>query len=208
MPPSSFCASARPCAAASSYCLRLSAAAASARARCAWRFSWVATDSPDEVLKPWAQDRVAAVKTQLKRQAQRALAEAAAALKRKQYEEAAAQGRALAQSGDGGIRAQGLLLAGEAELKLGRYPAAIEVFEAAATVPGVETALQFRALAGVGTAYEEQQQWDEALKRYEEIATASPDAAQKRWARERAAAVKARQAPPRKSLEKKPAPKS
>ncbi len=172
------------------------------------RYELVATDSPDEVLKRWAQDRVAAVKAQLKRLAQGALAEAAAALKRKQYEEAAAQARALAQNDDGGIRAQGLLLVGEAELKLRRYRAAIEAFEAAATVPGVETALQFRALAGVGTAYEEQQQWGEALKRYEEIVTASPDAAQKRWARERVAAVKARQAPPRKAPEKKPAPRS
>ena len=167
------------------------------------RYSAIAADGADEALARWAQERMTAVKAQQKRLAQRALEQASAAFKRKQYEETLAQAHEAARSEDPALRAEGLLLVGQAQLRLKRYPAALEAFEAVAAVPGVDPSAQFRALQGGGTAYEEQQQWDEALKRYEEIANGRFDAQQKRWARERAAAVKARQAAPaRKPIEK------
>ncbi len=166
------------------------------------RYEAVANDSPDETLRRWARERVTAVGAQLKRLAQRALEQASAAFKRKRYEEALAQARAVTESADGGIRAEGLLLVGQAQLQLKRYPAALEAFAAAAAVPGTGAAVQYRALLGTAAVYEGQEQWADALKQYEEIEAGSFEAAQKRAARERAARVKARQAAPRKPADK------
>src|SRR5438094_2922141 len=70
-----------------------------------------------------------------------------AAFKRKDWKDAAAQAQAAAQSGDGGVRAEALLLAGESEVKLGRYGAAAKAFEAVGGVKDVEAGVRYRALA-------------------------------------------------------------
>ena len=59
--------------------------------------------------------------------------------------------------------------------------------------------MRYRALAGLGLAHEEQQQWKQALSAYESVAGKSPDAGLRDWAQERAKSVKAR-------LSKAPAP--
>jgi TolA-binding protein len=122
------------------------------------------------------------------------------AFRRNEYKETVALASTATQSGDGAVRAQALLLVGEAELKQKNFSAAIRALEAAATVRGVEPSVRFRALAGRGLAHEEQRQWSEALRLYEEVAQGSPDDTLKRWARDRAAAVKAHN-------QNKPAPK-
>src|SRR3989441_557223 len=74
-----------------------------------------------------------------------------AAFKRKDWKDAAAQAQAAAQSGDGGVRAEALLLAGEAEGKLGRYGAAAQAVQAGGGVKGVEGRGRARAAARPAT---------------------------------------------------------
>jgi tetratricopeptide (TPR) repeat protein len=124
-----------------------------------------------------------------------ALELATAAYKRKDWREVTVHAQAAARSEDEAVRAEGWLLAGEAELKLRRFRAAREAFEAALEATADE-ALRFRALAGLGLAHEEQREWSEALQAYEAVAEHSSDTTLRDWARERAGAVKARLAPP------------
>ncbi|MBI2493721.1 MAG: tetratricopeptide repeat protein [Candidatus Rokubacteria bacterium] len=115
---------------------------------------------------------------------------ASAAFKRKDWKEAAAQAHAAAEDEDEGLRAEALLLAGEADLKLNRLPAAAKSFEAVGAVNNVEAGVRYRALAGLGLAREQQRDWKAAFAAYEAVAARSPDATLRDWARARAAAVK------------------
>ncbi len=49
--------------------------------------------------------------------------------------------------------------------------------------------MRYRALAGTGLAYEEQRQWSQAAKYYDEVAAKCPDKTLASWAKERLAAV-------------------
>jgi TolA-binding protein len=122
-----------------------------------------------------------------------------AAFKRKEWKDAALFARAAAASDEDDVRAEGFLLAGEAELKQKRYPEAVKAFEGVGAVEGVEAGVRYRALAGLGLAHEEQQHLKPALTAYEVVASKSPDRGLREWAQERAKAVKAR-------LAKTPAP--
>src|SRR4026209_1411196 len=68
--------------------------------------------------------------------------------------------------------------------------AAIAASKSATAASSIEPALRYRALAGTGLAHEEQRQWSQAAKFYEEAAK-SPDKALASWAKERLAAVAA-----------------
>jgi TolA-binding protein len=116
---------------------------------------------------------------------------ATAAFKRKDWKEAASMAQAAAESEDETVRAEGWLLTGESELKLRRYSPAIKAFDAVSAVKGAEPGVRYRALAGLGLAHEEQRSWRPALAAYESVASRSPDATLRDWAKERAAAVKA-----------------
>jgi TolA-binding protein len=115
---------------------------------------------------------------------------ASAAFKRKDWKEAAAQAQAAAESEDEGLRAEALLLAGEADLKQSRLAAAAKSFEAVGAVKNVEAGVRYRALAGLGLAREQQRDWKAAFAAYEAVAARSPDATLRDWAHARAAAVK------------------
>jgi TolA-binding protein len=121
---------------------------------------------------------------------------ATVAFKRKDWKDAATLARAAAPSQDEIIRAEALLLAGESELKLKRYADAVKAFEGVTAVSGVDAGVRYRALAGLGLAHEELQQWKPALNAYEAVAGKSPDSGLRDWAQERAKAVKARLAKP------------
>jgi tetratricopeptide (TPR) repeat protein len=127
-----------------------------------------------------------------------------AALARGSVKEAVTLGLAASKSKDDAVSAEGFLLAGEGELKLKRYPAALRAFQWALGQDGLEPALRFRALAGSGLALEEQHEWAEAARYYDEVADKSPDKTLRSWAKERRAAIapKLKAAP-----ERKPAPK-
>ena len=114
------------------------------------------------------------------------------AFKRKEWKDAAALARAAAPTDEETLRAEAWLLAGEAELKLKRFPDAVKSFQGATAVDGAEAGVRYRALAGLGLAHEEQQQWKQALSAYESVAGKSPDAGLRDWAQERAKSVKAR----------------
>ena len=114
------------------------------------------------------------------------------AFKRKEWKDAATLARAAAPSGDDSVRAEAWLLAGEAELKLKRYAEAVKAFDGVRDVEGVEASVRYRALAGLGLAHEELQQWRPALTAYEAVAGKSPDAGLREWAQERVKTVKAR----------------
>jgi tetratricopeptide (TPR) repeat protein len=113
-----------------------------------------------------------------------------AAFKQKNWKDAVALGAIAAQSDDEGIKAEGLLLVGEAELKQRHFPQAAKAFEAVGTIPDVDISSRFRALAGLGLAREEQKEWKAALAAYETVATKSPDTTLRDWARDRVAEVK------------------
>jgi tetratricopeptide (TPR) repeat protein len=89
------------------------------------------------------------------------------------------------------VRGEAFVLLGESELKQRRHAAAVAAFKSAAEAPALEPALRYRALAGTGLAYEEQRQWSQAAKFYDEVASKSPDKTLASWARERLAAVHA-----------------
>ena len=120
------------------------------------------------------------------------------------FKDAAALARAASKSPEEPVRAEALVLLGESELKLRRYTAALQAFQAAVEAPGQEPALRFRALAGSGLAHEEQKQWAQAAKYYDEVAAKSPDKTLQSWAKQRLAAIQPRLKP---APEKKPASK-
>jgi TolA-binding protein len=130
-----------------------------------------------------------------------------AAFKRKDWKEAATFARVAAPTDEDAVRAEALLLAGEAELKQKRFADAVKAFEGVVTVDGVDAAVRYRALAGLGLAHEEQQNLKPALSAYEAVAGKSPDPSLREWAQERVKAVKARltKAPPAAKTPAKPA---
>ena len=146
---------------------------------------------------------------------QAALELAGRAFQKKDWKESAALAQAAVA--DEALRADALLLVGESELKLKRYPAALKALTAVTAIDGVDPQIRYRALAGTGLAHEAQEAWRPALTAYETVAEKSPDTTLRGWARTRAAEVKARmsgpapKSPPAKSEVKptvKPAGKS
>jgi TolA-binding protein len=127
------------------------------------------------------------------------------AFRRKDWNEAATLAKAATTSADETVRVDAWLIAGEAELKLKRFPAAEKSFKAASEIQNADPGLHYRALAGLGLAHEEQRAWKPALTAYEAVAARSPDATLRDWARQRVQAVKARLAAP---AEKAPAEKA
>jgi TolA-binding protein len=116
---------------------------------------------------------------------------AALAFKRKEWKESAALARAAAESDEEGVKVEGWLQVGEAELKLKEFPAAVKAFEAVIAVRNAEAAVRHRAYAGLGLAREEQKEWKAALAAYE-AASRTADATLRDWATQRAAAMKKR----------------
>jgi TolA-binding protein len=114
------------------------------------------------------------------------------AFQRKEWKDAASLATAAAKSDDDTMKAEAWLLAGESELKQKRLAPAVKAFEAASAVQEADAAVRYRALAGLGLAREEQQEWRAALKAYEAVASKSPDATLRDWAKQRAAAVRPR----------------
>ena len=125
-----------------------------------------------------------------------ALELANSAFKQKNYKDAGVHGLTAAQSDEGKVRAEGWLIVGESELKLGRYPQAAKAFEAVGAVGDVEAGVRYRALAGLGLAREQQKDWKAALAAYEAVAGRSPDQTLRSWAQQRAAAMKEQLKPP------------
>ncbi|PYN20179.1 MAG: hypothetical protein DMD99_23520 [Candidatus Rokuibacteriota bacterium] len=123
---------------------------------------------------------------------QAALELSRAAFKRKSWQDAAVQAKAATASTDDAVRAEALLLEGESELKLSRFRDAVKSFEAVGAVKHLEAGDRYRALAGLGLAREQLGELSAALAAYESVASKSPDATLRDWARDRAAAVKAR----------------
>ena len=126
---------------------------------------------------------------------QMALEYATAAFKQKNYKDAAALGQTAAQSSETSVRAEALLIVGESELKLKRFPQAAKAFEAVGALGDIEAGVRYRALAGLGLAREEQKEWKAALTAYEAVAGRSPDSTLRDWARERVAAMKSQLKP-------------
>ena len=112
------------------------------------------------------------------------------AFKQKNWKDAVAYGTIAAQSDDDAVKADGLLLVGEAELKQRHFADAAKAFEAVRKIGDVDASTRFRALAGLGLAREELKEWKPALDAYEAVAKQSPDQTLRDWARERVAAVK------------------
>lgn len=135
-----------------------------------------------------------------------ALERANAAFKDKNWKSAAALAQQAARSDDDAVKAEALLLVGESELKQKRYAPAAKAFEAVRSVGDVDSGVRYRALAGLGLAREEQQEWKAALTAYEAVVKNSPDGTLRDWARERASAMKGRLAKPA-PAKPKPAPK-
>jgi TolA-binding protein len=133
----------------------------------------------------------------------RALLELAqAAFGKKNFKDAAALGRAAAKSPEDAVRGEALLVVGESEMKLKHPAQALSAFQAAADTPGLEPALHFRALAGTGLAHEDQKQWTQAAKYYEEVVEKSPDKTLATWAKARRAAIAANLKPAPKAAKK------
>jgi tetratricopeptide (TPR) repeat protein len=117
--------------------------------------------------------------------AYQALRLAETAFKKKEWTQAAAQAKAAASSDDEAVRARALLLEGESELKLSRFKEAAKSFEAVAHVKNVEAGDRYRALAGLGLAREQLGEVRAALAAYDAVASKSPDAKLRDWARDR-----------------------
>ena len=111
---------------------------------------------------------------------------------RREYKDAGTLARIAASSDDEAVRAEAWLLAGESDLKLKRFAEAAKAFESVTTVERVDAGIRYRAVAGLGLAHEERQQWRPALTAYESVASKSPDAALREWAQERVKVVKGR----------------
>jgi len=114
---------------------------------------------------------------------------AQAAFGKNALKDAAALAQAATKSGEPAVRAEGLLLVGESELRLKRQAAALQAFQSALETQGLEPSLRFRALAGSGLALEEQQKWAQAVRYYDEVVAKSPDKTLRDWAKERRAAI-------------------
>ena len=128
---------------------------------------------------------------------------AQAAFSKKNFKDASTLGRAAAKSPEDAVRGEALLVVGESEMKL-RHPAlALPAFQAAADTPGLEPPLHFRALAGSGLAHENQKQWAQAAKYYEDVAERSPDKILADWAKTRRAAMATHLKPPPKKGKKR-----
>ena len=123
---------------------------------------------------------------------------AESAFKKKEWGQAAAQAKAAAGSDEESLRARALLLEGESELKLSRFKDAAKSFEAVGSVKNLEAADRYRALAGLGLAREQLGEIRAALAAYDAVATKSPDATLRNWARDRAAAVRSQPSQPSK----------
>lgn len=136
-----------------------------------------------------------------------ALERANAAFKDRNWKTAAALGAQAARSDDDAVKAEALLLVGESELKQKRFAPAAKAFEAVRSLGDVDAGVRYRAVAGLGLAREEQQDWKAALAAYESVVSRSPDATLRDWARERASAMKSRLAKPSTPAPSKPAPK-
>jgi TolA-binding protein len=113
------------------------------------------------------------------------------AFARNSFKDAATLARAASRSPEDAVRGEAFVLLGESELKQHRHAAAIAAFRSAADAPAIDSAMRYRALAGTGLAHEEQRQWAQAAKFYEEVAAKSPDKTLASWAKERLAAVHA-----------------
>jgi tetratricopeptide (TPR) repeat protein len=135
-----------------------------------------------------------------------ALELAQGAFTRSAWKDASALAQSAAKSSESAVRAEALVLLGESELRLRRYATAYQAFQLAVEAPGQEPALRFRSLAGIGLVMEEQKQWTQAAKYYEEVAAKSPDTTLRNWAKERRAAVAAKLKPG--ADQPKPGPKS
>src|SRR6266446_6857527 len=92
---------------------------------------------------------------------------ASAAFKQKSWKSAVTYATQAAQSDDDAVKSEAWLLVGESELKQKRFGFAAKAFEAVGTVSEVEGSVRFRALAGLGLAREELQEWKAALTAYE-----------------------------------------
>jgi tetratricopeptide (TPR) repeat protein len=152
----------------------------------------------------WRKLRTTFPEHQLGRQAALDLANRAFA--RGDWKEAAAL--AQAASAADALRPEALLLAGESELKLKRYPAALKAFGGVTASDAVEPRVRYRAVAGSAIAYEAQEQWRPALTAYEAVAERSPDPTLRNWARARALEVKAYIDQPPSKAPVKPEPKA
>jgi TolA-binding protein len=158
----------------------------------------------------WRKLRATFPEHRLARQASLDLANRA--FQQKDWKDAAAL--AQSASADPSLRPEALLLAGESELKLKRYQAALKAFNSVTAADGVDPRVRYRALAGTGVAHEAEQAWKPALAAYEAVAEKSPDASLRTWARARATEVKAQlggpapKAAPAKAPAKAPASKA
>jgi TolA-binding protein len=114
---------------------------------------------------------------------------AQAAFGRNAFKDAATFAQAASKSNETAVRAEGLLLLGESELRLKHHAAALQAFQSALDGSGLESALRYRALAGSGLALEEQEKWAQAARYYDEVAAKSPDKTLRAWAKERRAAI-------------------
>ncbi len=138
-----------------------------------------------------------------------ALELAQAAFTQGAFKDASAFAQGAAKSSEEAVRAEALVLLGESELRQKRYPTAYQAFQQAVEAPGLDPALRFRSLAGIGLVMEEQRQWAQAAKYYDEVAAKSPDKTLRVWAKERRAAIAAKLKPEPKSAPRSevPAPK-
>jgi len=144
----------------------------------------------------------AALRTEFPRHALAARASldlAHSAFGRSAFKDALALARSAERSEEEAVRAQAFLLAGESELKLKHYPQAHQAFQSAAESAGQDPTLRFRALAGSGLALEEQGQWPQAARYYDEVAASSPDKELQRWAQARRSALAPKLKPAAKS---------
>ncbi len=156
------------------------------------------TDRPKDVEAAWGRLRKEGPDHALAGRA--SLEQAQAVFAKNNFKDAAALGRVAAKSSDDAVRGEAFLIVGESEMKLRRPAPALTAFQAAADTPGLEPALRYRALAGTGLAYEDQKQWAQAAKYYDEVAAGSPDKTLSSWAKTRRAAI----APNLKPTGKKP----
>ena len=149
----------------------------------------VALDRPRDADAAWARLRKEFPEHVLTARA--SLEQAQTAFSKKNFKDASTLGRAASKSPEDAVRGEALLVVGESEMKLRRPVQALPAFKAAADTPGLEPALHFRALAGSGLAHEDQKQWAQAAKYYEDVAERSPDKTLANWAKTRRAAIAA-----------------
>ena len=116
---------------------------------------------------------------------------AQSAFAKNNFKDSATLARAASRSPEDAVRGEAFVLLGESELKQKRHAAAVAAFKSAADAGAIEPAMRYRALAGTGLAYEEQRQWGQAARYYDEVASKSPDKTLSAWATERLAAVNA-----------------